>query len=869
MSAVVPSVALPDPSSSAACRDWLADLAMHQLGAFRDNVPIGQLLAERANAVDGLLTSLWQYHCEALPQACLVAVGGYGRGELHPHSDIDLTILVAERPTAAAEASVTAFLTALWDLKLDIGHSVRTIDDCVAESKVDVAVLTTLMESRCLIGPPELHDKMNRALSARRLWSGRDYFEAKYAEQQQRHARYGDTSYTLEPSIKGSPGGLRDIQMVGWVAKRHYDVDTLADLIGVGFLTADEYAALSDGQDFLWRVRFVLHNLAGRREDRLLFDLQRETARLFGYSEEEGSNRAVEQFMQRYYRVIQQLQRLNEVLLQTMQEDILGLRSSRSVLLGDELQLQGDYLGIANEDAFERRPALLLEIFRELQRRTFLKGLRAATIRAMDRALPLIDDSFRSQLEHRAIFMQILRDGTRLPKILHWMHRYGVLGAYLPVFARVTGRMQFDLFHLYTVDYHTLRVVGEAHSLLHDELDKSRFPLAKSVAQRLKKPFLLLIACFFHDVAKGRGGDHSELGEIEVAQFAHDHGLSASETELLRFLVRHHLIMSVTAQKKDIADPEVVNAFAQEVGNQTYLNYLYLLTVADICGTNPKLWNRWKANLMADLYRLTRAALRRGLENPLRRSQIATDTRVEAQAELADTLTADQIQAVWALLPESYFVRHSAGQISWHTPALASSPELPLVLTRNNQQRHVTELLIYAENIDGTFAAIVDALDRNRATVVDAKIFNTADGRIVDSFELLDAAGTMIGDPSSLAEAVAVALRPRPLRTEARRGRLSRRMREFRRPPSIRFDPAPSDNRTLMELICLDQPGLLARVAKVLLAFRARVHDARIATFGERAEDYFWLSDQDDQPLDETTQKQIRRTLQDELTSAE
>ncbi len=817
----------------------------------------------RAQALDHLLISLWSQHFSDADQLCLIAVGGYGRGELHPYSDVDLLVLVE---TAQPPKALSGFLTTLWDTGLEIGHSVRSVEQCEHEARKDVTVMTTLMETRLLTGPSVVFDRLVAKLGENRLWRGVDYFEAKWDEQNQRHARYRDLGYSLEPNLKGGAGGLRDIQTVSWVAKRHYGVQSLRELVDVGFLRDGEFAALQEAQHFFWAVRFALHQLAGRREDRLLFDHQRDLARQFGHVDEPQSNQAVEQFMQRYYRTLQRLQRLNEMLLQLMREDILGLSQGRSTMIGEQFQIQGDYLGLVDLEALKSQPLLLFELFREMQRRPFVRGLRASTIRAIGESLPMIDAEFWQSTAARESFLALWEQRKRLPELLILMHRYQLLGRYLPAFAKVAGRMQFDLFHVYTVDYHTLFVVREACGLLRDDVDQQRYPLVAEVAPRLRKPELLLIACFFHDIAKGRGGDHSELGEHEVIQFARQHGLDKAATRLLAWLVRQHLLMSVTAQKKDIADPEVVSEFAAQVGNTRYLNYLYLLTIADICGTNPKLWTRWKASLLADLYRLTRAALRRGLDNPQRRATLAEETREHANRMLAESpLDRSAIARLWDGLDDDYFVRHSVEQITWHAECIASGRR-PVVGTRHNFKRHVIELFVYADNIDGTFATIVTEIDRLNLSVVDAKLFNSADGTLVlDAFDVLaaDTDAEVKIDSERVKERLGQALACRPLALATRQRPLSRQLRQFQFAPRITFSDL-AGNRTLLELICIDQPGLLATVARVLLDQEVRIHNARIATFGERAEDYFWLTDRADQPLDAG----ICQALETELRAA-
>ena len=487
----------------------------------------------------------------------------------------------------------------------------RSIKDCARESKKDITVATNLMEARLVIGDADLFERMRRATGADKLWPSRAFFEAKWAEQRARHHKFHDTAYNLEPNVKEGPGGLRDIQMVGWVAKRHFGADALHELVTHEFLTESEYESLTKGQEFLWQVRFALHLLAERREDRLLFDYQRILAEQFGYCDDDA-NLAVEKFMKRYYRTIMDLSRLNEMLLELFQEAILHANAPRSVTpINRRFQSVNGFIEVTDERVFKRSKFALLEIFLIVQQRDELKGVRASTIRLIRDHRHLIDKKFRGDIRARSLFMEILKQPNRITRELRRMHRYGVLEEYLPIFGAVVGQMQYDLFHTYTVDEHSLFVVQNIRAFASPERPQA-MPICAKIFSRLPKPHLLYIAGLFHDIAKGRGGDHSELGMDFAMEFCIDHGLGQYDARLVAWLVRHHLTMSLTAQRRDITDPDVIKTFAETVGDQNHLDYLLLLTVADVCGTNPALWNDWKATLLGDLYESTARALRRG-----------------------------------------------------------------------------------------------------------------------------------------------------------------------------------------------------------------------------------------------------------------
>jgi [protein-PII] uridylyltransferase len=600
-----------------------------------------------------------------------------------------------------------------------------------------------------------------------------------------------------------------------------------------------------------------------------LFDYQRDLALQLGFVDEQG-NMAVEQFMQEYFRTVMKLERFNERLLQSFEEDILlAEEAAEAQPLGSSFVLLKGYLQATDDDIFRRTPVTIIELFELLQQHPEIKGVRAATARALRRSLDVVDEEFRADPNIRQRFIALLRARGDVPGLLARMHRYGVLGRYLPAFGLIEGRMQYDLFHVYTVDQHTLFVLRNLYRFASGGSNVEAFPLVTEIHARLPRPELLYLGGFFHDIAKGRGGDHSQLGETDAAVFCSDHGLSESHTALVCWLVRNHLLMSVTAQRQDISDPEVVNRFAREVGNLLYLDYLYLLTLADISATSPKLWNSWKAALLSDLYRLARQAIQRGLGNPVRRSQWIEDSRREARAQLLDSgMDSGLLDRLWLHLPDEYFLRVSVEQIVWQTGEMASADGGTTVGVRRKTDRGTTEVFVHADNVDGTFATIVATLGLLDLNIVDARVFNTGDEWVMDTFQVLDQRGQSLDDPGRaerIATALAENLAVRPLVPPCQRRELPRRLSHFVRAPVIAFSPARDDPRTMMELNCSDRPGLLARVAEVLLENGVRVHGARIATFGERVEDYFLLSDGQDAPLDADTEQVLASAMQARL----
>lgn len=818
-----------------------------------------QLVRARAWVVEQLLLLAWHRVMPCLDGICLVAVGGFGRGELHPHSDIDLLILLDE-PVAAdlPRAALETFVQLLWDAGFYLGHSVRTVDQCAREALQDVSTATTLLETRLLDGPAGLFERLNDTLAPHNMWPARAFFEAKFEEQRQRHARFHETAYNLEPNIKEGPGGLRDIQMIAWVAKRHFNAQTLHGLVEHGFLTETEYTDLVNNQRFLWRVRYALHLLAGRAEDRLLFDYQRLVAERFGFADDD-SNLAVEQFMQSYYRTVMQLERLNERLLQLFQEELLFPDDTGMHPLGEEFNQQRGFLVVRDEGVFLRRPAALMEMFLLLARHEDLRGVSASTIRLVRDNLYLVDDAFRADAVVTGYFLELLRQPEGVYTQLQRMNRYGVLAEWIPAFGHIVGRMQYDLFHVYTVDQHTLFVVRNLRRFAYGK-HRDRFPHCQSVFKRIERPELLYLAALFHDIAKGRGGDHSELGAVDARGFCARLALDTADVEMIAWLVQQHLLMSQTAQRKDLTDPATIQQFAARVGNTRYLDYLYLLTVADIAATNPKLWNNWKNGLLWDLYLQTGGALRRGLENPLQRATAIRETRASALSRLLRRgLPPAAIEHIWKTLPEQVFLRLTTDQLEWATETvLRSSDPDRQIAVRGLQPHGVSELLVCVPDHDGLFASMTAVLDEMGMNVMAARILTTLDGRSFDLFQVMDNQDEVLGeaDAAELVERLHQATRSVSIRPVTGRV-LPRRLRHFAANTSIRFEAAAQNGGTIMEIECNDRPGLLSGLAAAIFREGLQVHDARIATFGERVEDIFLVSDAGHRPLEQSARESL------------
>ncbi|MFA5627908.1 MAG: [protein-PII] uridylyltransferase [Thiohalomonadaceae bacterium] len=841
---------------------------------FERGDPIAQLVHGRAWMVDQLLVRAFTRLMGPLAkQITLVAVGGYGRGELHPHSDIDLLVLLPEQEHDELPDTLERFLLFLWDMGLEVGHSARTAADCVREGQADITVATNLMEARLLSGEASLYYAMRQAVGPDRIWPTRDFFAAKWQEQIARHHRFHDTAYNLEPDVKEGPGGLRDIQMIGWVAKRHFGEQNLDDLVAHGFLNKTEYRALIEGQNFLWRVRFGLHLLARRRENRLLFDYQRTLAHQFSYQDKD-STLAVEQFMKHYYRTVMELGQLNEMLLQLFQEKILlADEPAQITTINEHFQIRNGFLEVSHELVFSRQPHTLLEIFLLLAQQQNIKGIRAETIRLIRSHLHLIDDDFRADNQCRKLFMELLRQPRGVYTALRQMNHYGLLGVYLPAFGRVIGQLQHDLFHVYTVDEHTLFVLRNIRRYTYPEY-RDKFPLCSELMDNISRPEVLYIAALFHDIAKGRGGDHSVLGAEDVKKFCQDHQLAEYDTRLATWLVRNHLLMSSTAQRQDISVPEVINTFAADVGDENHLNHLYLLTVADIRATSPSLWNSWKDALLGMLYNSTHKALRRGLTNPIDAAELIIKTKQEAGEQVrGKEISASAITALWDKLDDDYFLRYTTDAIAWHAETIISAQNepLPLIRIRQQNQRGGTELFLYTPRHDNLFALTTRTLDKLALTITDARITTSRDGYTLDTYIVLEEDGSPLSDAHRIEQLEAtlreVLSQPETIPSKVVR-RLPRQLKHFPLSTEVNFAPDPYNDRTVMEVISSDRPGLLSQIGKALMECGVRLQNAKIATFGARVEDIFFITDAHNQPLTDATQMEKLRQRIIELLSS-
>ena len=773
-------------------------------------------------------------------RAALVATGGYGRNELYPRSDVDLLVLLAAEPSPAERSALERLIGRFWDIGLEIGHSVRTVQGCVEAAADDITIRTTLLEARYLAGSRarvrELMQTMSAALDAP------SFFEAKKLEQEQRHAKHQDTPYALEPNLKEAPGGLRDLQMLHWVARACGMGRSWRDLVAHGVIEPAEARELMRDESLLQDLRIRLHFLAGRREDRIVFDFQNALALELGYADT-PQRRASELMMQRYYRAAKSVTQLNAIVLQNLEARLLPQPTEAPRRLNERWQARGQLLEIADESLFRSQPTTILESFLLLMQHPELRGMTAPTLRALWRARFSVDAEFRKSPLARLLFLHILQQPNGIVHEFRRMNQYDVLGRYLPEFGRIVGQMQHDLFHVYTVDQHILMVLRNLRRFTMPEL-AHEFPLCSELMSGFERHWLLYIAALYHDIAKGRGGDHSDLGTADVRGFARRHGLSAEDRELVEFLVQNHLTMSHVAQKQDVHDPEVVRAFAERVGSERRLVALYLLTVADVRGTSPKVWNAWKAKLLEDLYRAARRVL---TGEPLARDAALAEKQAEATRLLRLYALSDEVRdRLWPQLDITYFLRHDAKEIAWHTRTLHYRVDSgkPVVKARLAPFGEGVQVMIYTRDREALFARICGYFERASFNIVEAKVHTTRNGYALDTFLVMGhGPGAHYRDMLGMIEVeLAQELQAEGPLPAPRGGRLSRRVRHFPISPVVDLRPDERGAYQVLSIVASDRPGLLYGLARTLARYQVSLHTARINTLGDRAEDVFLVS---------------------------
>jgi [protein-PII] uridylyltransferase len=816
-----------------------------------------RLLRDHCRLVDGIVRDIWA-QSGLPPEIALIAVGGYGRGELYPHSDVDILILIPEE-TQEAIHTLEAIVGMFWDVGLAIGHSVRTLQQCLDEALLDVTVLTNLMEARWLAGNRRAYNLLRQEI--RRSTDSRRFFALKEQEQIQRHARYNDTSHNLEPNIKESPGGLRDLHQILWIARSLELSPSWSGLVKAGLISRAEAQQIRRHEKLLQTLRIRLHYLSQRREDRLLFDHQDALARQMLVLS--SARRPSEQIMQRYYQSARVISLMNEILLTSLKMLVYPQDATPEIPLEQDFSAHNGLLALSSPDLFEKKPTAILQCFAVLQRHPELKGMHPDTIRALWHARKYIDQSFRSNPVHKQLFMQVLRAPSGVLHTLRRMHRYGILGRYIPAFGRITNQMQHDLFHVYTVDEHTLNVLRNMRRYANPEFTHE-FPLCSRLFADFEQPELLYLAVLFHDIAKGRGGDHSTLGAADARRFCLQHGLAKAQVDLVAWLVNKHLQMSATAQQKDISDPKVVASFARQMKDERHLTALYLLTVADIRGTSPSVWNAWKARLLENLFYTTRRQLQGNVQSV---ADAIRNRQQETQKILGHYgISPDAYQGFWGKLDDTYFLRHEAKEIAWQTRLLLThfNTTEPIVRARLSPEGDGIQVMIYTPDKTDLFARICGFFERLDYDIVEARINTTRHGYALDSFLILDSSdrsvryGNLI---QYIEQELSAKLSDKAAPEAPLEGRINRQVKHFPIATQVSIVPEAKANRYLLSLVAGDRPGLLSRVSQVLLRHNIQVHTAKINTLGNRAEDSLVISGMDQGVLPPQLVKQVEEEL--------
>ncbi|MEX4506611.1 bifunctional uridylyltransferase/uridylyl-removing protein GlnD [Haemophilus influenzae] len=811
---------------------------------------IFELIENRCDFYDALLIQLWQEIGLSEQQGIsLIAVGGYGRREMFPLSDLDFLILVEQTPSHEIEEKITQFIQFLWDCGFEVGNSVRTLEQCELEGKQDITIATNLLEARFLTGNRPHFDALNELVKRADFWSKEDFFNAKVQEQIERYQRYHNTAYNLEPDIKFSPGGLRDLHLLYWVALRHSGALTLEAILQSGFIYPQEYQQLQESRAFLFKVRFALHLILKRYDNRLLFDRQIKVSELLGFRGE--GNPAVEKMMKCFFQALHRISLISNLLIQHYRENVLSSNQDTVIdQLDDDFQLINQSLCLRNSFVFQEKPARILDLFFYLTQYEHV-NIHSDTLRQLQISLEQLSQKLCEIPAAREKFLRLFNQSNAIKRAFMPMHQYGVLTAYLPQWQAIEGLMQFDLFHIYTVDEHTLRVMLKLESFL-PKGSAQEHPIAHRIFSQLSDRTLLYIAALFHDIAKGRGGDHAELGAEDVADFAQLHGLDRREIDTLAWLVQSHLLMSITAQRRDIHDPEVVMNFAEAMQNQVRLDYLTCLTVADICATNGNLWNSWKRSLFASLYEFTEQQFSQGMKELLDYSEKSAENRKLAQQILTQDysdITSISIEKLWTRCPEDYFVRNTPKQIAWHTSLLVDFVEALLVKISNRFSLGGTEVFIYCQDQPHLFNKVVSTIGAKKFSIHDAQIITTQDGYVFDSFIITELNGELVefDRRRELEQALTVALQSEKL--PALSIVPNRQLQHFTVQTDVRFLQENKKEHTEMELVALDKAGLLAQVSQIFTELNLNLLNAKITTVGEKAEDFFILTNQFGQAL--------------------
>jgi [protein-PII] uridylyltransferase len=859
-------------------KDFERNSSQNLSQAFSDGTNVRELVSSRSHHIDNLLCELWKY-LEISGELSLIAVGGYGRGELHPFSDIDLLFLLPNKLADGQTEKISQFVTLLWDIGLIVGQSSRTLKQCIDLAKQDITVVTNLMESRLLCGSKIMFENLKTAAAPRKIWDAKSFFLAKTEEQRLRYKKFDGSSYDLEPNVKSSPGGLRDIQLISWVAQRFYYPQSIFELIKKNIITKKEYYTLVKCQLFIWKVRYALHLVTGKAEDRLLFDYQKATAELLGFSDSDNLL-GVEKMMKRYYRSVLIIRNISDILLQVLEQTQIKAKSeNKPQVINQHYQINNSRIDAIDPQLFSQDPSQLINIFRLVAEHSEVKGITAPTLRAIRAARNAITPKFIRNEKNKRLFIEFWHTKHKNSRAIFLMKRSGVLSDYLPAFQKISGQMQYDMFHSYTVDEHTLFLLKNLIEF-EDPIAKEKYPLCHQIMAKQNKPEIIYLAGLFHDIGKGRGGDHSEIGSFEAAEFCRQHGVDSDDADTISWLVANHLLMSLVAQKRDTSDPQVIKSFADLVGTQQKLELLYILTVADIRATSHSLWNSWKDSLLKELAFSTLAYLSDEKDDPVEGWQ---DTKKSALKMLSKNgFSYEEIEENWQYLGIAYFVKNPAETIAWHSQCIiqhqrknrgeeSSDSDPTMVAIRKRVDGGGSEIFIYSKDADDLFASLTATIAQHGLNIQGASIHTDTNGYCYDSFFTLNDIGKPViirPEQERLEQAIKTNIKQLDSSKIIIQKRMARQIKHFDVNTEIVFSNDEYSTYTRLDIVAKDRPGLLALLARAFKACNIRLHDARITTLGERVEDTFIISHKDNTAIDSKTERnQLIEAIQRHLAS--
>ena len=828
------------------------------------------ILNARSNINDALILYTSEKFNISNDEISLIAVGGYGRKEFYPKSDTDLLILINDQKKDQHKKNISHFLAYLWDIGIEVSHSTRTIKECVTEGSRDISIATTLLESRYISGSKKMFENLIKTIDeSKSFWSNKDFYQEKVDEQIKRHLQFNNTAYNLEPDIKNGPGSLRDLHTIFWLCKKFLGIDKIEELLNHNILTEKQLQQLINSRNFLSLIRYSLHSETKRAENRLLFEYQKKLAKQLNY-EDQDHLIGVEIFMQDYYKSASTISRMNEIILQTLKQQFLEISENKVKDINQNFQIKNQLVGLKDDISFKDKPALLLEIFLLFQKNKDIEGIDAKTIGLITNNLQLINKDFRRKIEHKEIFLEILKAPEGVTHELRRMNLYGVLGHYVPAFGLIEGRMQYDLFHAFTVDEHTLFVVSNLRRLALTRFNHE-FPEDSQKMQAIESPEILYIAGLFHDIAKGRGGDHSIIGAEEAEVFCLDHGLTNYDSKVVSWLVMNHLVFSLTAQKKDIYDPNVIRDLALLIGDELRLDYLYLLTVCDVRATNPTLWNSWKKRLFDDLYLLTKKALREGLEEPIDKEELIREKISLTKNEL-NNHEFQNVENFLSYFDDDYFIKFNMNEIL---------KQSLVMINRNipNKAQDIIDIsaidnedyfyaFVFTQIDNESFYKITSIFEQEGVSVRDAKVVRVNEEYCIYSF-YFDHMRTMKDEINQKNEAINKyineAMASDSFSAQSSSQILSRRLRSFDKKVDISFSEDLIHNRTVMEITCIDRPGLLSNISKIFKEESIWIQSAKIATIGEKADDIFYLNNSKKECIDQSIYESLKTKINDSL----